>query len=196
MNQLNQVNQTIENPNVRCAWCGNEEPYLSYHDREWGVPLHDDQKLFELLILEGAQAGLSWLTVLKKRDNYRAAYMQFEIAEVAEFDHEKIESLLANPGIIRVRVSITNAKVALLLQREYGSLDAYFWSYVSHTPLQPRYTSDTKLPPTTDTASRISKDLKKRGMNFVGPTIIYAFMQASGMTNDHIISCFRYHELI
>jgi DNA-3-methyladenine glycosylase I len=196
---MEHLNKAATEPIIRCEWCGSDELYISYHDSEWGVPLHDDQKMFELLILEGAQAGLSWLTVLKKRQTYRQAYWQFAIEKVAGFKQQQIDDLLTNPGIIRnklkVQASVANAQVALQLQKEFGSLDDYFWNYVEYKPLRHAYTSMNELPSVNDIAVQLSKDLKKRGMNFVGPTIIYSFMQASGMINDHIISCFRYYGL-
>jgi DNA-3-methyladenine glycosylase I len=172
---------------------------VDYHDNEWGRPVHDDKKLFEMLILEGAQAGLSWLTVLKKRENYRAAFEGFDPAKVALYDDTKIEELLANPGIIRNRLKINaavaNAKAFLRIQEEYGSFDKYLWSYVNYTPIVNRFEKITDVIATSAVSDKISKDLKKRGMNFVGSTIIYAFMQAVGMTNDHFIDCFAYEEL-
>ncbi|HUC87014.1 MAG TPA: DNA-3-methyladenine glycosylase I [Candidatus Saccharimonadales bacterium] len=184
---------------VRCAWCGDHELYVAYHDHEWGVPLHDDRQLFELLVLEGAQAGLSWLTILKKRDNYRKTFNNFTINEVAAFGDREVASLLADPGIIRNRLKIAsaiqNAQVVVKIQREFGSLDAYLWQCVDGKPIQHSYTKLSQLPAVNDIAIKLSSDLKKRGMNFVGPTICYAFMQSSGMVNDHLISCFRYEQL-
>ena len=184
---------------VRCCWCGDVPIYVDYHDNEWGRPVHDDKKLFEMLILEGAQAGLSWLTVLKKRENYRAAFDGFDPAKVALYDDTKIEELLANTGIIRNRLKInaavTNAKAFLRIQKEHGSFDKYLWSYVNYTPIVNRFEKIEDVITTSPVSDKISKDLKKRGMNFVGSTIIYAFMQAVGMTNDHFIDCFVYEEL-
>jgi len=172
---------------------------VDYHDNEWGRPVHDDKKLFEMLILEGAQAGLSWLTVLKKRENYRVAFDGFDPAKVALYDDAKIEELLANPGIIRNRLKINaavaNAKAFLRIQEEHGSFDKYLWSYVNYTPIVNHFEKITDVIATSAVSDKISKDLKKRGMNFVGSTIIYAFMQAVGMVNDHFIDCFVYKEL-
>ncbi|MCL2643230.1 MAG: DNA-3-methyladenine glycosylase I [Candidatus Bathyarchaeota archaeon] len=184
---------------VRCCWCGEIPIYVDYHDNEWGRPVHDDKKLFEMLILEGAQAGLSWLTVLKKRENYRAAFDGFDPAKVALYDNTKIEELLTSSGIIRNRLkinaTIANAKAFLRIQEEHGSFDKYLWSYVNYKPIVNRFEKITDVIATSSVSDKISKDLKKRGMNFVGSTIIYAFMQAVGMTNDHFIDCFAYEEL-
>jgi DNA-3-methyladenine glycosylase I len=183
----------------RCSWCGDEEPYVSYHDKEWGVPLHDDQKLFELIILEGAQAGLSWITVLKRRDGYRQAFDNFVITKVARFDEKKIAKLMDDPGIIRNRLKISsaikNAQAVLTIQKEFDSLDKYLWQFVKNKPVQHKFKQLSDLPAVDDIAIEMSKDLKKRGLNFVGPTICYAFMQSTGMVNDHMITCFRYKEL-
>jgi DNA-3-methyladenine glycosylase I len=172
---------------------------VDYHDNEWGRPVHDDKKLFEMLILEGAQAGLSWLTVLKKRENYRVAFDGFDPAKVALYDDAKIEELLANPGIIKNRLKINaavaNAKAFLRIQEEHGSFDKYLWSYVNYTPIVNHFEKITDVIATSSVSDKISKDLKKRGMNFVGSTIIYAFMQATGMVNDHFTDCFVYEEL-
>jgi DNA-3-methyladenine glycosylase I len=184
---------------VRCCWCGEIPIYVNYHDNEWGRPVHDDKKLFEMLILEGAQAGLSWLTVLKKRENYCVAFEGFDPAKVALYDNTKIEELLANSGIIRNRLkinaAIANAKVFLRIQEEHGNFDKYLWSYVNYTPIVNRFEKIGDVIATSSVSDKISKDLKKRGMNFVGSTIIYAFMQAVGMTNDHFTDCFAYKEL-
>jgi DNA-3-methyladenine glycosylase I len=184
---------------VRCCWCGDVPIYVNYHDNEWGRPVHDDKKLFEMLILEGAQVGLSWLTVLKKRENYRVAFDGFDPAKVALYDDAKIEELLANSGIIRNRLKINaavaNAKAFLRIQEEYGSFDKYLWSYVNYKPIVNRFEKMEDFITTSSVSDKISKDLKKRGMNFVGSTIIYAFMQAVGMVNDHFIDCFAYEEL-
>jgi DNA-3-methyladenine glycosylase I len=184
---------------VRCCWCGEIPIYVDYHDNEWGRPVHDDKKLFEMLILEGAQAGLSWLTVLKKRENYRAAFDGFDPAKVAHYDNTKIEELLANTGIIKNRLkinaAIANAKAFLRIQKEHGSFDKYLWSYVNYTPIVNHFEKTTDVIATSPVSDKISKDLKKRGMNFVGSTIIYAFMQATGMVNDHFTDCFAYEEL-
>jgi len=183
---------------IRCAWAARE-PNLSYHDREWGVPVHDDRLLFEFLILEGAQAGLSWETILKKRDNYRAAFDNFDPARVAAYGPAKVAVLLANPGIIRnklkIAAAIQNAQSFLAVQREFGSFDAYIWRFVSGRPIQNAWTSLQQIPAQTPESQAMSKDLLKRGFKFVGPTICYANMQATGMVNDHTTDCFRYAEL-
>jgi DNA-3-methyladenine glycosylase I len=184
----------------RCEWAGDDKLYLDYHDNQWGVPLHDDQALFEMLILEGAQAGLSWRTILTKRDNYRAAFDQFDPVKVAAYDETKIQELLNNPGIVRnklkVRAAVTNAQAFLKVQDEYGSFDEYIWGFVNHTPIINRWKILHEIPAKTAEAEAMSKDLKKRGFKFVGPTICYAFMQAVGMVNDHTADCFRYQQLL
>jgi DNA-3-methyladenine glycosylase I len=183
----------------RCKWCGNDPLYIAYHDDEWGVPVHDDRLLFELLILEGAQAGLSWLTILKKRENYRKAFHSFDYKIIANYSEEDIERLLLNPGIVRNRLKIEsvikNARGVIKIQEEFGSFDAYLWRYVGGIPKQNKWKSIAELPVKTEIAERLSKDLKERGFNFVGPTICYAFMQAVGMVNDHTKDCFRYEEI-
>lgn len=183
----------------RCGWCDEtSDLYVDYHDNQWGVPLGNDRKLFEMLILEGMQAGLSWLTILKKRDNFLSAFDDFDFLKVAKYDDEKIEELLDNKGIIRNRLKIQsavrNAGVFINLRNEFGTFSRYLWNYVDFTPIQNHYHSLKDLPAKTKLSEEISKDLKKRGMNFVGPTIIYALMQAIGMVNDHEVSCFRYME--
>lgn len=184
---------------TRCEWCGNDPLYVKYHDEEWGVPLHDDNKLFELIVLEGAQAGLSWITVLRKRENYRKAYENFDPAVVAKYDEKKLEELRQNPGIIRnklkIKSSVKNANAFLKVQDEFGSFDKYIWSFVDGIPIHNNYKAMNELPATTDLSDKISKDLKKRGFNFVGSTICYAFMQSIGMVNDHVERCFRYEEV-
>lgn len=183
----------------RCGWCGSEKLFCDYHDEEWGVPIHDDQILFEFLILEGAQAGLSWSTILKKRDTYREAFDNFDFEKVAKYDEKKIEELLQNEGIIRnklkIRSAIRNAKAFIKIREEFGSFNEYIWAFVEKKPIQNAWKSLREIPAKTDVSEKISKDLKKRGFNFVGPTIIYAFMQAVGLVNDHTIDCFRYQEL-
>jgi DNA-3-methyladenine glycosylase I len=183
----------------RCAWCPDIDIYLAYHDREWGVPVHDDRIQFEFLVLEAAQAGLSWLTVLRKRDAYRAAYEGFDIEKVARFTEKRIAKMLENPGIIRNRLkiesSVNNARRVLEVRREFGSFDAYLWSFVNGKPLQNRWKSMSQLPPKTELSDRISKDLKSRGFRFVGSTIIYSHLQAVGIVNDHTTDCFRYKEV-
>ncbi|WP_019529905.1 DNA-3-methyladenine glycosylase I [Dasania marina] len=179
----------------RCDWCHGDELYQHYHDHEWGVPLHDDQSLFEFLSLEGAQAGLAWITVLRKRDAYKQLFDDFNIKKVAGYSDKKLDKLLTNPAIIRNRLKVysvrNNAKAVMAIQNEFGSLNHFLWSYVNHQPLQNSYTSVTDLPAATTVSEQLSKDLKKRGFNFVGPTIMYAFMQATGMVNDHLTSCYR-----
>ncbi|HXH01848.1 MAG TPA: DNA-3-methyladenine glycosylase I [Candidatus Competibacteraceae bacterium] len=184
---------------TRCAWVGDDPLYLDYHDREWGVPVHDDRTLFEFLILEGAQAGLSWLTVLRKRERYRQAFAGFDPAQVAAFDAARIAALLADPGLIRNRLKIeatvANARAFRELQAEHGSFDRYIWQFVDGRSLQNRWHSLAEVPAETAASRAMSKALQKRGFRFVGPTICYAFMQAVGMVNDHIVDCFRHAEL-
>jgi len=183
----------------RCKWCGSDPLYIAYHDNEWGVPLHDDCLLFEFLILEGAQAGLSWITILKKRENYKKAFHNFDCDIIADYTENDIERLLNNPGIVRNRLKINsairNAKAVIKIKEEFGSLDAYFWNFVNRTPIQNVRKSMIEIPAKTELSDIISKDLKSRGLNFVGSTIIYAFMQATGMVNDHTTDCFRYEEI-
>ena len=184
----------------RCAWVANATPlYQSYHDREWGVPVHDDRKLFEFLILEGAQAGLSWSTILKKRENYRRAFDNFDVRKVARYDAARQRRLLKDPGIVRnrlkIRATVDNARAFLAVQREFGSFDTYVWSFVGGRPLQHRRRSLKQVPARTAISDAVSKDLRRRGFRFVGSTICYAFMQAVGMVNDHTIDCFRYPRL-
>jgi DNA-3-methyladenine glycosylase I len=184
----------------RCGWVNmDNEKYIDYHDNEWGVPEHDDYKLFELLILEGAQAGLSWSTILKKRNNYIKAYDNFDFEKVAKYDDSKRQELLNNEGIVRNRrkidSSIQNAKVFINIREEYGSFDKYIWSFVDGKPINNEFKKLKDVPAKTELSEKISKDLKKRGMNFVGPTIIYAYMQAIGLVNDHTTDCFRHKEI-
>ncbi len=180
---------------VRCAWPSNELAIL-YHDREWGVPQHDDRVLFEFLILEGAQAGLSWDTILRKRENYRAAFAGFDAMKIARYDRRKTERLLRDEGIIRNRLKIAsairNARAFLAVQKEFGSFDRYIWQFVGGKPLVNARRLGQKIPARTRESDAMSKDLKKRGFSFVGSTICYAFMQATGMVNDHVVECFRY----
>ena len=187
------------NPVQRCLWSGNDPIYVAYHDQEWGVPLHDDQKLFEFLILEGAQAGLSWITVLKRRDGYRRAFAGFDPATVAGFDKQKQAELLADTGIIRNRLkiasAISNARAFLNVQAEFGSFDAYLWSFVDGNPLQNSWRSLADIPAHTPLSDALSKDIKRRGFHFVGSTICYALMQAVGLVNDHTTDCCRWKEL-
>jgi DNA-3-methyladenine glycosylase I len=184
----------------RCEWLNlKSELYIKYHDKEWGVPLHDDQRLFEMLILEGHQAGLSWLTVLKKRENYKKAFDNFDFYRVAKYDGEKINSLLKDEGLIRnklkINSAIKNARVFIDIVNEYDSFDKYIWGFVNNKPIINSYKKLEDIPTSTKLSDEISKDLKKRGMNFVGTTIMYSFMQAIGMVNDHTTDCFRYKEL-
>jgi DNA-3-methyladenine glycosylase I len=183
----------------RCNWGTNDPLYIEYHDREWGVPLHDDRRLFEFLILEGIQAGLSWLIVLKKRENFRHALDGFDPQKIAHYDSGKIEELLQNPGIIRnrlkIQAAVTNAGAFLEVQEELGSFDTYIWQFVDGRPIRNRWQSVSEIPATTDRSDAMSRDLKGRGFRFVGSTICYAFMQAVGMVNDHVTDCFRYQEI-
>ena len=186
-------------PNVtRCRWAATDLS-IPYHDTEWGVPLHDDQRLFEFLILEGAQAGLSWETILKKRDTYRAAFDDFDPARVARYTTRKVEKLLADPGIVRNRLkvesAVSNAKAFLEVQKEHGSFDAYVWRFVDGKPRVNTWNALGQVPASTSQSDAMSKDLKKRGFRFVGSTICYAFMQATGMVNDHATNCFRYRQV-
>ena len=179
----------------RCPWAKTEQ-YIEYHDKEWGVPVHDDRMLFEFLVLEGAQAGLSWETILKKRDNYREAFDQFDPAIVAKYGKRKQHGLLLNPGIVRNRLkieaAIQNAKSFLAVQQEFGTFDKYIWGFVDHKPKQNAWKSMAEVPAHTPESDAMSKDLKRRGFSFVGSTICYAFMQAVGMVNDHLVECFRH----
>ena len=183
----------------RCEWAGTEELYIAYHDLEWGVPLHDDRRLFEMLILEGAQAGLSWSTILKKRENYRAAFDGFDPQKIAAYTEADLERLLKNPGIVRNRLkvqsAVKNARGVLEIQEQFGSFDAFLWGYVDGQPIQNAWRQLGEIPAKTELSDRLSKDLKKRGFSFVGSTICYAFMQAVGMVNDHVLDCFRYGEV-
>ena len=183
----------------RCDWAGSEPLYIAYHDLEWGVPQHDDRALFEMLVLEGAQAGLSWSTILRKRDNYRVAFDHFDPGKVAKYQADKVADLLKDEGIVRNRLkieaAIQNAKALLLVQREYGSFNQYIWGFVGGSPIVNHWKTLREIPAQTPESQAMSKDLKVRGFKFVGPTICYAFMQAVGMVNDHIVSCFRYSEI-
>ena len=184
----------------RCAWVPLDSPaYLAYHDEEWGVPVHDDHRLFEMLTLEGAQAGLSWSTILNKREGYRRVFSGFDPAKVARFDGRKVTRLLEDPSIVRNRAkvesTVANARAVLRVQEEQGSFDDYLWSFVDGSPKVNRFTELGGIPPETVESKAMSKDLKRRGFRFVGPTVCYAFMQACGLVNDHVVSCFRYREL-
>lgn len=184
---------------VRCSWAGDLPIYVTYHDKEWGRPVYDDNKLFEMLVLEGMQAGLNWITVLKKREAFREAFDGFDPDKVALYGEAKIQELLANEGIIRnrrkVNAVVTNAKAFLEVQKKYGSFHTFIWAYVDHTPIRNQWDKAEEIPAKTPLSDRISKDLKKMGFTFVGSTILYAFMQATGMVNDHVTNCFVYQEI-
>jgi len=183
----------------RCGWLSKDKIYIDYHDKEWGVPVHDDLKLFEMLLLEGIQAGLSWLTILKRRDNYRIAYDNFEPAKIAKWSELKISRILNDPGIIRNKLKVQaakiNAKAYLKVVAEFGSFDEFIWSFVGGKPIQNAWRSLSEIPPSTCESDAMSKELKKRGFKFVGSTICYAFMQAVGMVNDHTIDCYRHRQI-
>jgi DNA-3-methyladenine glycosylase I len=183
----------------RCAWCDDNPLYIDYHDNEWGVPVHDERLLFEFLILEGAQAGLSWITILKKRDNYRKAFDNFDYKKVAKFGDDDFNRLMADAGIIRnslkIKSAIQNAKAFVQVQEEFGSFDKYIWGFVDGLTIHNKWKSINDMPTKTDISEKMSKDLKKRGFKFVGSTICYAFMQAIGMVNDHTLDCYRYKEI-
>lgn len=189
----------IHAPINRCSWCGDDPLYVAYHDTEWGVPEHDDQNLFELLTLEGAQAGLSWITVLRRRETYKVAFDQFDVETISHYDEKDIARLLADPGIIRnklkVQATISNALAFIKIQKEFGTFDQYLWGFVGGKPIIHSYRHMSDLPAHTLESDALSKDLQKRGFRFVGSTICYAFMQATGMVNDHVVSCFRYSDL-
>ena len=184
---------------VRCGWCGTDSLYVAYHDSEWGVPLHDDRALFEFLVLEGAQAGLSWITILRKREHYRAAFDGFEPADVATYGEDRISELLRDPGIVRnrqkVRSAVSNARAFLAVKEEFGSFSDYIWAFTGGRPIQNSWRTIEQIPSTTPLAETISRDLKGRGFRFVGPTIVYAHMQATGIVNDHLVTCFRHAEV-
>lgn len=183
----------------RCGWAGNDPLYIAYHDTEWGVPVHDDRTLFEFLVLEGAQAGLSWITILRKRPAYREAFDGFDPHKVAAYDEAKVAELLENPGIVRnrlkIQAAITNARAFVKVQEEFGSFDAYIWRFVDGAPRQNSWRSLAEVPAETPESRALSKDLVRRGFRFVGPTIMYAHMQATGMVNDHLVGCFRHAEV-
>jgi DNA-3-methyladenine glycosylase I len=183
----------------RCAWCGDDPLYVAYHDQEWGVPVYDDATLFEFLTLETFQAGLSWITVLRKRENFRKAFDQFDYKKIAKYNQKKIDALLQNQGIIRnklkVNAAVTNAIAFMEVQTEFGSFSKYIWGFVEGKPLKNKLKSLSDAPSNTSLSDTISKDLKKRGFKFVGTTVVYAHMQATGMVNDHLTSCFRYNEV-
>ena len=191
--------ESMEETKSRCGWCLNFDQYIQYHDEEWGVPVHNDRTHFEFLILEGAQAGLSWSTILKKRDGYKKAFADFDPAKVARFTTARIEKILMDPGIVRNRLKVTatvnNAKRFLDIQKEFGSFDAYIWQYVGGKPITNRWKSLQEVPATTPQSDALSKDLIRRGFKFAGSTVMYAHMQACGLVNDHLVSCWRYREL-
>ena len=194
------LENTMKKNKQTCSWPKGDPLLIKYHDTEWGVPLYNDQKLFEFLILEGFQAGLSWLTILKKRENFRKAFDEFDVNKVAKYDQRKINSLLKDSGIIRnklkIESAITNAKAFIDVRKEFGTFSKYIWKFTGNKPIQNGFMSLEEIPAKTELSDLISKDLKKRGFKFVGSTIVYAHMQATGMVNDHIISCFRYKEII
>jgi DNA-3-methyladenine glycosylase I len=181
---------------TRCGWCGSDPLYVDYHDNEWGVPVRDDQTLFEFLILEGAQAGLSWITILRKRENYRRLFDNFDAQKIARYSDKKLDKLLLDPGIIRNRLKVygarKNARAFLDVQQQQGSFSAYIWNFVDNQPIQNRWQSMREVPATSAVSDALSNDMKKRGFTFVGSTILYAHMQATGMVNDHITDCFRH----
>jgi DNA-3-methyladenine glycosylase I len=183
-------------PRTRCVWCGDDPLYQQYHDQEWGLPCRDDKKLFEFVLLEGAQAGLSWITILRKRENYRKAFADFEVEKVAAFNEQDIERCVGNVGIVRNRLkinsAISNARCFMEVQAEFGSFSNYFWGYVDGTPIVNRWASHSEIPASTALSDRISKDMKKRGFKFFGSTICYAHMQAMGLVNDHTTDCYRH----
>ncbi|MFX0004295.1 MAG: DNA-3-methyladenine glycosylase I [Candidatus Hodarchaeota archaeon] len=183
----------------RCKWAGSDSEIINYHDNEWGTPVYDDRLLFEFLILEGAQAGLSWSTILRKRENYRLAFDNFDANKIAKYSEKKVEELLNNESIIRnklkIEAVIVNAKAFLKIKNEFGSFEEYIWKFVNYKPIDHKFKELSEVPSQTEQSEQMSKDLKKRGFKFVGPTICYAFMQAVGMVNDHVIDCFRYKEI-
>jgi DNA-3-methyladenine glycosylase I len=184
---------------IRCEWCGSNPLYVTYHDDEWGVPVHDDRRLFEMLILGGAQAGLSWLTILRKRERYRRVFHEFDVERIASYSEDEVKRLLADSGIVRNRLkiesAIRNARKVLEIMASFGSFDSFLWGYVDNTPRQNAWKTLAEIPARTEISDRLSQDLKKQGLTFVGSTICYAFMQAVGMVNDHTVDCFRYKEV-
>jgi DNA-3-methyladenine glycosylase I len=189
----------LADPPPRCGWCGENPLYVRYHDHEWGVPLRDDHRLFELLLLEGAQAGLAWITILRKRDGYRRAFVGFDAAAVARFSRRDIERLARDPGIVRhrgkIEAAVVNARAFLRVQVEFGRFADYIWGFTEGRTIQNRWRTITELPVQTPQSRRMSHDLRRRGFKFVGPTICYAFMQAAGLVNDHVVGCYRHAEL-
>ncbi|HET8808902.1 MAG TPA: DNA-3-methyladenine glycosylase I [Flavobacteriaceae bacterium] len=198
MGNINSKNPILPE-NQRCSWCRGDELYETYHDQEWGVPVYDDRKLFEFLILETFQAGLSWITILRKRENFRKAFDGFDYKKIAHYSEDKIQELLQNPGIIRnklkVRAAVSNAQAFIKIQGEFGSFSNYIWGFVDGKPIKNVWETNKEVPATTALSDKLSKDLKKRGFKFVGSTVIYAHMQATGMVNDHTIDCFRHPQL-
>ncbi|MFW5976162.1 MAG: DNA-3-methyladenine glycosylase I [Alkalispirochaetaceae bacterium] len=185
---------------TRCPWCGDDPVYVEYHDKEWGVPVHEERRHFEFILLEGAQAGLSWITVLKRREGYRSCFENFDPERVAQFREEDIQRLKGDTRIIRnerkIRAAVKNARAFLAIQKEFGSFDSYIWQFVEGRPIVNEFREMAEVPAETELSRKISKDLKSHGFSFVGPTIIYAHMQATGLVNDHLVSCFRHRELI
>ena len=183
----------------RCSWCGNDPLYVEYHDKEWGVPVKDDQTLFEFLTLETFQAGLSWITVLRKRANFRKAFDNFDFKRISKYDEEKVESLMLDQGFIRnrlkIKAAVTNAQAFIKVQEEFGTFSNYIWAFVDGVPIQNDFENMSDIPANTPLSDQISKDLKKRGFKFVGSTVVYAHMQATGMVNDHVLTCFRHKEV-
>ncbi len=184
---------------IRCSWCGDDPLYVDYHDKEWGTPVYDDDKLFEFLILETFQAGLSWIIVLRKRENFREAFDQFDYQKIAKYDDKKYNELLQNSGIIRnklkIKATISNANAFMKIQKEFGSFSKYIWEFVNNKPIINHWKTMKEIPATTEVSDMLSADLKKRGFKFVGSTVIYAHMQATGMVNDHVVHCFRFREV-
>lgn len=184
---------------IRCSWCGEDPLYVQYHDKEWGTPVYNDDKLFEFLILETFQAGLSWITVLRKRENFREAFDQFDYQKIAKYDDKKYHELLQNAGIIRnrlkIKATISNANAFMVIQKEFGSFSKYIWGFVNNKPIVNHWKTMKEIPATTEISDILSADLKKRGFKFVGSTVIYAHMQATGMVNDHVVDCFRFKDV-
>ncbi len=193
------VNIIMDSKKIRCGWCGTDPLYVKYHDEEWGEPVKDDKTMFEFLLLETFQAGLSWITILRKRENFRKAFDDFDYKKIAKYDQSKIDSLLQNEGIIRnklkVHSAVSNAKFFMEVQKEFGSFSNYIWGFVNHKPIKNIWKTHKDAPATTAESDALSKDLKKRGFKFVGSTVVYAHMQATGMVNDHIEDCFRFHQV-
>ncbi|MEM6684601.1 MAG: DNA-3-methyladenine glycosylase I [Bacteroidota bacterium] len=189
----------IQTDKIRCPWCGNDPLYIAYHDEEWGVPVYDDDQLFEFLILETFQAGLSWITILRKREKFRKAFDHFDYKKIAHYGEKKINSLLEDAGIIRnklkIHATINNANVFIKVQDEFGSFSNYIWQFTDGKPIQNAFKTSAEVPATTELSDQISKDLKKKGFKFIGSTTVYAFMQAVGIVNDHLVDCFRYNEI-